>query len=214
MTDDASQAPAPAPPPFADRLVRLRGDPRFTAGVVALVFVAAGVAWLRVGTSSSPAPGAIDQPPVTESMLTTVPTSVLVHVVGAVRAPGVVELERGARVADAVDVAGGATPDADLQQLNLAATVADGQRVAVPRIGEIAATEPATGTTDVPSGPINLNTATAAQLETLPGIGPALADAIVKEREKIGGFRKVDDLQRVRGIGDARFEQLRDLVIV
>jgi competence protein ComEA len=140
-----------------------------------------------------------------------------VHVVGAVRAPGVVDLGPDARVVDAIGAAGGATDDADLQRLNLAALVTDGQRIAVPRVGEPDpapalgdATAPADG---APTGPVDLNTASAAQLETLPGIGPTLAAAIVAERGK-APFTSVDDLGRVRGIGDARLEQLRDLVTV
>ena len=120
---------------------------------------------------------------------------------------------------DAVAAAGGAADDADLERLNLAAPVTDGQRIAVPRLGDpappTAAGDPsASGSSSngAPAGPIDLNTATATDLETLPGIGPTLADAIVREREKLGGFKSVDDLKQVRGIGEGRFADIRDLV--
>jgi competence protein ComEA len=143
-----------------------------------------------------------------------------VHVAGAVNRPGVVRIRAGARVVDAIDAAGGGLPDADLDRLNLAAKLVDGQRVAVARVGAPApvesgaipgAVDPAAG---VDPGPVNVNTATQAQLEELPGIGPALAGAIIAEREKRGGFRDVAELQDVRGIGDARFADIKDLVSV
>jgi competence protein ComEA len=150
-----------------------------------------------------------------------VSASLLVHVVGAVQRPGVVEVRAGARVADAIDAAGGAKPSADLQRLNLAAPVSDGARVAVPAVGEGAPPlDPSTitgaptsgaGTTE---GPINLNTATEGQLDELPGVGPATAAAIVSDREANGPFATVDDLARVRGIGEAKLAALRDLVTV
>jgi len=131
----------------------------------------------------------------------------------------VVELAAGARVIDAVEAAGGAIAEADLDRLNLAAKLADGQRVLVQRVGDPPA--PATGgdaaspsaDTGTP-GLVNVNTATSAQLEELPGIGPALAAAIINERERRGGFRSVQELRDVRGIGEKRFADLADLVTV
>ena len=197
-------------------LERWRRDPRVAIGVVALVIIGAVVAWMRVGSSAAPAPAAPTSS-VVPSPSSAAPAVALVHVVGAVVAPGVVELDAGARVLDALTAAGGATPDADLQRLNLAAPVADGQRVAVPRIGE-ALPPPVEGSADPgsggPSGPVNLNTATAAELEVLPGIGPTLAGAIVAEREKRGRFESVEDLKQVRGIGEQRFADLKELVTV
>ncbi len=146
------------------------------------------------------------------------------HVAGAVAQPGLRTVPAPARVADAVAAAGGPSPDADLDRLNLAAPVADGQRIYVLRHGE--ATEPpvaggagtgaggASGASGAGAGPVNLNTATAEQLDTLPGVGPATAQAIITYRQQHGGFRRVDDLLDVRGIGDARMEQLRPLVTV
>jgi competence protein ComEA len=150
-------------------------------------------------------------------------------VVGAVRAPGVVSLPASARVIDAIRAAGGASPGADLARLNLAAKLADGTRIAVPLVGQEplavdptavsgsadpATGDPATGADGGVGAIANVNTATALQLEDLPGIGPTLAAAIVQERERNGPFRTVDDLNRVPGIGDGRLSQLRDLVTV
>jgi competence protein ComEA len=143
-----------------------------------------------------------------------------VHVAGAVAKPGVYDLTAGARVIDAVEAAGGGAPEADLNRLNLAAKVTDGQKVLVQRVGEApAAGAPgspdggSSGSAD-PSGLVNLNTATQPQLEALPGIGPALAEAIIVERERRGGFRSVNELRDVRGIGDKRFADLKNKVTV
>jgi competence protein ComEA len=145
----------------------------------------------------------------------------LVHVAGAVVVPGVHELAPGARVIDAIDAAGGLAPGADSARINLAAPVADGERVYVPVVGEqpptavVGAGGGAGGAGAVDgAGPVNLNTADAAALDTLPGVGPATAAAIVEHRERIGGFTSVDQLLDVRGIGEAKLEQLRSLVSV
>lgn len=156
---------------------------------------------------------------------TTVAPAVVVHVAGAVVRPGVVRLPGGARVADAVDAAGGLRPDADLDRLNLAAPLADGQRVWVPVTGHEPPAEvaPASPPAAAPGGGassaegatvVDLNTATAEQLESLPGIGPATAQAILDHRRRIGRFRAVDELLDVRGIGPSKLEQLRAWVRV
>jgi len=146
--------------------------------------------------------------------------------VGAVRAPGIVRVRAGARVVDAIAAAGGATADADLARLNLAAPLSDGARVAVPAVGRpppaldpgavsgTPAASGAAGASGATSGPVNINTATAEELDQLPGIGPTTAAAIVSDRGAHGPFASVDDLQRVRGIGPSKLEQLRDLVTV
>jgi competence protein ComEA len=139
---------------------------------------------------------------------------IVVHVVGAVRRPGLYALRKGARLADAVRRAGGTTPKADLEAINLAAPAEDGLQVVVPRRAPPAAAGSGVAG-DAPSaasGPIHLNTATLEQLDTLPGVGPVTAQKILDWRQTHGAFTSVDDLDAVPGIGPARLEQLRDLV--
>ncbi|MFM7508681.1 MAG: helix-hairpin-helix domain-containing protein [Actinomycetota bacterium] len=145
----------------------------------------------------------------------------VVHVVGAVIRPGVLRLPTGARVVDAVDAAGGLAPYADTARVNLAAPIGDGQRIVVPVFGEEPPTEvaaspppPATGGNTPSAGgtPVDLNTATEAQLDELPGVGPSTAAAIVAHRSTVGRFGSVEELLDVRGIGPAKLEGLRDLV--
>jgi competence protein ComEA len=141
---------------------------------------------------------------------------IYVHVGGAVKRPGLYRLARGSRVDDAIRAAGGVLEDANLDALNLAAKVKDGDKILVPtRNGEAEAQATGSGASDPSQGQlVNLNTATAADLDTLPGIGPALAQRIISYREQHGGFRKVEDLLDVPGIGPAKFDELRDLVAV
>lgn len=150
---------------------------------------------------------------------------VMAHVVGAVQAPGVVRVAPGARVIDAVTAAGGLAPEADAQRVNLAAPVLDGSRIAVPAVGQEVPPEVPTSVAGVAGGPagstgaratapVDLNAATAEQLDALPGVGPATAEAILAHRRAHGPFTSVDDLLDVRGIGEAKLESLRDLVVV
>ena len=145
----------------------------------------------------------------------TVATSkVLVHVDGAVITPGVYELVSGSRVCDAVEAAGGLTDEADTSQVNLAAELTDGEKVHIPRAGEAPiSTTPAQGD-DASSGPININTATAEQLDALPGVGEATATAIIEDREQNGPFASPEDLMRVSGIGEKKYERLEGLICV
>jgi len=200
-------------------------DPRARVGALLLLAGIAGFVWYQAGRSDA---AALAPPPVhaprRRTPVTTTKPPVLVHVAGAVVRPGLVRVTPGARVADAIAAAGGAAPGADLDRLNLAAKVADGQRVLVVLIGAPGggATDPgATGTGDPALGtgsgdgaPVNLNTATTDDLDALPGIGPTLAAAILRERERRGGFTSVDQLRDVRGIGEKRFADLKDLVTV
>ena len=133
----------------------------------------------------------------------------VVHVVGAVRRPGLFELKEGSRVADALSRAGGPTRKADLSAVNLAAPLADGQQVIVPRRLPPGA---AAGAATVSGGKVSLAVATVDDLDELPGIGPVTAQKIVDWRTAHGPFRSVEDLDDVPGIGPARIEQLRDLV--
>jgi competence protein ComEA len=151
------------------------------------------------------------------------PGRVVVHVVGAVRRPGLYRLRNGSRVADAVRKAGGASRRADLGGLNLAAPLVDGAQILVPRRvptapGVAGGISP--GASGLPSGTgasaplqkLSLSTATAEQLDELPGVGPVTAQKILDYRAEHGFIRSVDDLDAVPGIGPARIEQLRDLV--
>lgn len=130
----------------------------------------------------------------------------VLHVTGAVRRPGLVELREGDRVGDAIRNAGGPSRRADLTAVNLAMRVADGQQIIVPVRGSI---EPGGGGVSAAAGPISLNSATIEQLDTLDGVGPGLAKKIVAARQERGGFRSVDDLADVPGIGEKRLESLR-----
>jgi len=155
-------------------------------------------------------------PPAAPPAETAAATAVMVDVVGAVRRPGLYRLEQGARIADAVSRAGGATGKADLALINLAAPLADGEQVVVPKRGAAALGAPtAAGSSSggAPSGgPVHLSTATLEQLDSLPGIGPVTAQKILDYRQKHGAFTSVDGLDAVPGIGPARLDQLKDLV--
>ncbi|WP_166983731.1 ComEA family DNA-binding protein [Paramicrobacterium fandaimingii] len=141
---------------------------------------------------------------------TSIPAVIYVHVLGAVASPGLYQLSDGARVMDAVAAAGGLTDDADEAAINLARFVTDGEQVRVPEVGETAEQQEGKDA----QGRVNLNTATAEQLEELPNIGPALAERIIAWRDDNGGFRSVDDLRNVSGIGEKTFATLKDLVTV
>jgi competence protein ComEA len=226
--DRPTDLPRPvAPMPWKDRIDLLTQSPslspaRVASGIaVALVVVLA--AWLLLRTPPGPPvdellpiAGTSGEPASPSSTTSTTSGVVLAHAAGAVQQPGVYRLEAGARVTDLIDAAGGPAPDADLDRLNLAALVADGERVYVPRVGEVvtAADAPSSNETDAPTGPLDLNAATVDQLEELPGIGPATAKAILDERDRRGGFTSVDQLLDVRGIGPAKLDAIRELVTV
>ncbi|HSB39722.1 MAG TPA: helix-hairpin-helix domain-containing protein [Gaiellaceae bacterium] len=168
---------------------------------------------LAAGTTTPAAP--LPPPPAAAAGVTGLPSSrVVVDVVGAVRRPGLYRLAQGSRIADAVARAGGASGKADLAQVNLAAPLADGEQVVVPRrrAPGAAVGGPAVGP-GAPAAPVQLSTATLEQLDTLPGVGPATAQKILDYREKHGAFSSVDELDAVPGIGPKRLEQLRDLVV-
>ena len=231
--------------------------PAVVGGVLVVVVIAGGLVWFRRpasadatlpmasgagasaassaganpgGDGAGAGPGDSTLPQAASS--TVAPGPVVVHVAGAVQRPGVVQVDGGSRVADAVAAAGGLRPDADPDRVNLAALLHDGERIAVPVVGQPAPAAvgaagasggPATGTAGDAAGSssgvdsggtVDLNTASADELESLPGVGPATAAAIVDRRTTSGPFRSVDDLLDVRGIGDAKLAQIRPHVTV
>lgn len=177
------------------------------------------------GTPSGTPPVSNALPPWLTSLDTVAPPRIAVHVVGAVVHPGVYHLPTGARGDDALRAAGGATGDADVRRVNLAAVLADGEQLVVPRFGErITTTLPRavddsgrTGGTNGAGKPpnaesplmVDLNRATVAELERLPGVGPSTARAIVDHRTRNGPFASVEELLAVRGIGPAKLAELR-----
>ena len=190
--------------------------------VAALVVLVVGVRYLHGQGGGEPATAPADSgrtagtPPPVE-IAPRAARAALVHVAGAVRHPGVYRMHDGDRIKDAVKRAGGARSGADLNAINLAAKVADGQQVVVPRRGaaaSVAASSPAAGGDGAtpPQGPISLNSATAEQLDTLDGVGPATAQKILDYRRQHGGFRSIEDLGQISGIGPKRLAALRGKV--
>src|ERR687896_2654445 len=179
--------------------------------LLAALLVLAGRHLLQAGAPQAPPPAAI----VAEKPSAVASPKLFVHVVGAVRRPGLYRLRAGSRIADALARAGGATRKADLALVNLAAPVADGVQVVVPRrLPTAAAAAPASpgAPAGAAQGPVHLNTATLEQLDALPGVGPVTAQKILDYRQQNGGFASVDELDAVSGIGPARMDQLRELV--
>ena len=226
----------PAPPMSVfDRLrawIQWVGAARVVASAVVVLAVVAGAYWLvkpppattesklpyadAARTSSSTVPSGVAS---TVSPTTAGPQMLVVHVAGAVQAPGVYRLNAGSRVIDAVVAAGGVLPDSNSDAINLAAVLTDGEKVYVPRVGEVppivaSVGSGGAGTGRVPNGPVNLNSATADDLDTLPGVGPATAAEILAYRDQHGPFQTVEQLGDVRGIGPAKLDALRGLVTV
>lgn len=225
--------PRPAPP--RSPLERLRewivwfGPGRLAATALAVIAVVSGGTWLLQASPNR----AEDQLPFANGSTSTIQTSspapsvplpttaatssVVVYVTGAVMAPGVYTLGPAGRVTDAIAAAGGSASEADLGVVNLAAIVHDGERIYVPRVGETVPAvvgDPVTVDNTVAAGPVNINSATADQLDVLPGVGPTTAVAIVAHRQQHGPFQTVEQLGDVRGIGPAKLDALRGLVTV
>jgi competence protein ComEA len=212
-----------------ERGVRL--DPGHRAGVamgLAALVAALVAGWwvlssrphaVPVATSSPSGASAVGTPAGSGS--STGAGRLVVDVVGKVRRPGVYRVADGARVDDALRMAGGALPGAELNSLNLARKVVDGEQIAVGVAGAGGAAPPGSpvvggpaGSAATPGAPVNLNTATVQQLDALPGIGPVLAQRILDWRTQHGRFASVDQLREVTGIGPSRFDDLKPLVAV
>jgi competence protein ComEA len=198
-----------------DLLLQHRRQLLAAAAALVLVLLAARFL-LPAGTTTPAAP--LPPPPGLGASAAGAPHArVVVDVVGAVRRPGLYRLDQGSRIADAVARAGGATRKADLALVNLAAPLADGEQVVVPKRRAVAAATGASAGlpagTGSPAAPVQLSTATLEQLDSLPGVGPATAQKILDYRAKHGAFGSVDELDAVPGIGPKRMEQLRDLVV-
>lgn len=183
---------------------------RVLAAIAAVaVLAAAGLAWWSRPRAEPVVPHlAASGPPPPQA---TAPAELVVAVTGKVREPGLVRLPAGARVADAIEAAGGVLPDADMDLLNLARKLTDGELVVV---GMPAPGGQLGGAAGMPGAKVNLNTASSVELQSLPGVGPALAARIIDYRERNGPFRSVSELREVSGIGDVRLAELQDLVTV
>ena len=214
-------------PSWRERLERIRGSRKESWVLVAVIGAAilgALVLWARgapavvAPPAQAPAEGVA---PAEEALGATPPEGgvVLVHVAGAVRRPGLYELPAGARVADAIDSAGGPRRNADLDTVNLAQVLSDAMKVEIPTRGQGVSAPPAPGATPgltvggtTSAGVVSLNSADLAALEAIPGIGPVKAAAILQYRDEVGGFSAVEELLDVTGIGPATLESIRPYV--
>ena len=151
---------------------------------------------------------------------------IAVHITGEVKKQGIIYLEKGSRVADAIKKAGGETKDADLSQINLAYILQDGQKIYVPnkndkisqyiteKSGNNDTEENTTSNSNKEDKKVNINTANQSELDQLPGIGPSIAQKIIEYREENGNFKNIQELQNVKGIGNAKYEEIKDNVTV
>lgn len=202
------------PQTWRDRLEALAGRRRDLYLIAGIIGGALLLVMLSSAHRSRVAVAAPAQPESTIPVVSAVspsPSTIFVHVAGAVRKPGLYQLPAGTRVAQAVEIAGGPAPKADLDLLNLAEIVIDAMKIDVPYRGEAAAPAPTTSSVGG-SGIIDLNTADQASLESIPGVGPVTALAILQKRAELGRFDSLDQLLDVTGIGPATLEAIRPYV--
>lgn len=183
--------------------------------IIALAVLLAAISFYTTWQKSQALPVAVAPAAAAAEKTGNKATEVVVYVSGAVLKPGVVTLPAGARVIDAVKAAGGGTAEADMERINLAQAVKDGMQIQIPRVAAGNAAN-AGGAAGRPAASeahlVNINTADKAMLDSLPGIGPALAERIVEYREKHGPFQDIADLKKVSGIGESKWEKLKDKV--
>jgi competence protein ComEA len=215
-------------PSWRERLERMRGSRKESWVLVAVIGAAilgALVLWMRGAPAvvAPPAQASAEGAPAPEALGATPPEGgvVLVHVAGAVRRPGLYELPAGARVADAIDSAGGPRRNADLDTVNLAQVLSDAMKVEIPTRGQAVSAPPSPGATPglavggtTSGGVVSLNSADLAALEAIPGIGPVKAAAILQYRDEAGSFSTVEELLDVTGIGPATLESIRPYVTI
>jgi competence protein ComEA len=231
LPDSGDEPPRPSRLPGPGAFDPGRRGVRALAAVAVAVVLGAGFwAWrsrpqpepVRAEASTGPVAAEVSAGAGPSAAGPTSADELVVAVAGKVRRPGLVRVPAGARVGDAVQAAGGALPGVDVALLNPARKVTDGELILVgvaappgqPAAAPAAPGQPAGPGAPAGGGPVNLNTATLAQLDALPGVGPVLAQRILDHRDRNGGFRSVGDLRQVDGIGDARYEQLKELVTV
>ena len=141
--------------------------------------------------------------------------TIIIHIAGCVENEGVYEIKKDSRISDAIDIAGGLTSDANIKSINLAQKLNDGQKIYIPNINEDIEEYTGDDTNLFEYNElININTATQTQLETLPGIGPSTADKIIQYRKENGNFKNIEDIKNVSGIGDSKYENIKDKICV
>ena len=195
-----------------NRLQIVRGAFLIVVGAIGL-FVVYSI--LKRPEASTPLLTVTLRPMPTPEPSTPTPATISVYASGAVRKPDVYNLPTGSNVKDLIAAAGGATADADLDRINLALRLSDQMQIYVPRKGEAVPPPASGGSTPGSTGAlVNINTATVEQLDTLPGIGPSLAQAIIDYRAQNGPFKKIEDINNVKGIGDVLFAKIKDKITV
>lgn len=150
-------------------------------------------------------------------------SKIVLHITGEVNKPGIIEIDEGSRLADAIEAVGGLTPNANINKINLAYVVQDGQKINIPDVNTVDTSNYITENigeniiiedTKTNKNLVNINTATQTELETLTGIGPSTALKIIKYREENGKFKTIEDIKNVSGIGDSKFESIKDEICV